>query len=128
MLLKLGPFRIIEVSPNTLIIDKDGISNAVSIDRATLASSRIAKHRKEHLPNKPFDKRDDNVDTGKRHTTTNKLADALREFTFDRIVRHVGGGGNDVQYIVRWYDFTLAGDLGKPQKHISEHFITPNWH
>lgn len=58
------------------MIDKDGIRNTVSIDRAThVPSAKTKEPRKEYTPNEFVDKRDNDVDEEAGKSTAERLDD-----------------------------------------------------
>lgn len=73
---KKGPFKVIEVPPTTITIDKHGIWNTVSTDRDTLApSEKFAEREMEYTPDELVDKPKDKVDKGAGQTDAEELAD-----------------------------------------------------
>lgn len=153
---KVGPFRVIEVSPRTVTIDEDGILNTVSSNHVTLAPTRTTVQEKRNNANngnkaelptgamhpiahqnqvmhnivntKNSDCDEGNVDNDNDEYAKglHKPAEAIQEYAAVRIVRHFGKGRN-IKFVVWWYGYTAADDTAKLPENIPEHFISRHW-
>lgn len=119
----LGPFRRVEVSPSTIIVDEDEIRNTVSIVGATLSPwGKNAEHHDEYMTNVLLmnDTKEVRVD---RRTTAKEFDDARQEYAVHRIVRHIVEGDNCRQ-LVRWNGYTTAENTAEPSEHLPKCFIS----
>lgn len=91
-------FAIVSIQSNMLGIDRHGIHNTVSIDRATLApSNELSINVSQRFPvEKDFLM--DHVANGQNTQT------APNEYTVDRVDSHKGSG-NILRYCICWYGY-----------------------
>lgn len=124
---KTGMFVVIEVTLTTVVIDEDGICNTVSLNRPTVApTTKETPTQDEKMQTEEKEAEREEKHTGDTRTEEENIANALREYSVDRKVSHVGRG-NNVKYVVGWYGYTAADDTVQPTAHIPEHFITRYW-
>lgn len=84
-----------------LTIEEDGIRSTISIDQATLApSAKNLQVHDEYAPKDPVDELYDKISAGEGQPAADEIADKLRDYAAERIVRHVGEGDN-VRYVVK---------------------------
>lgn len=110
------------VQKSTNTVDKVGISNTVSNDRAahpppifyqTLRA--ITSVQRELSPTK------DSTPCVAHGNDTSK-----DEYVVERIFRHIGEGDN-LRYVVRWYGYGPDVDTVESVHHIQQHFTTSYW-
>lgn len=94
-----------------MTIDGEGISDTVSVGRATLASTA------KETPTK-----DTRMQTDETESKREKRILPV-EFFVHPIVRHVRIG-NEIKYVLRLYGCTIANDEGQPHVDIREDCIT----
>lgn len=49
-----------------------------------------------------------------------------REFTVDRVVRHIGSGHN-LKHVIRWYGYSVKDHTIQTPHYILQHFIARYW-
>lgn len=93
---KLGPFRIVEVSPCLLPVTEDGIPISKKIKRAILALSQ--KHtavQEQRMPNEFAAKREEEGDADRGQPAADGLSNALpQKYAADSVVHHTDEGDN----------------------------------
>ena len=105
-----GPFRVRAATPTTVVVDQDGVSNRVSIDRVT------------RMPRGPRD-------TVTAAATTDPPAETPElpaEYVVDHLVAH-RETRTGIQYKVRWYGYTPADDTWEPAEDLPQAFIDRYW-
>ena len=105
-----GPFRVLSATETTVVVDQDGVSNRVSIDRAT------------KMPRGPHDA------TVAASTTDSPagIPDPPAEYVVDHLVAHREARSGS-QYKVRWYGYTPVDDTWEPAEGLPQPFIDRFW-
>lgn len=61
-----------------------------------------------------------------RHTIYSSTTAVVREYIFNRMVRHIGSGPSPT-YVVSWYGYTPKDDTIEPPEYILQHIIPWHW-
>ncbi|CDF39905.1 unnamed protein product [Chondrus crispus] len=105
-----GPFRVRSATETTVVVDQDGVSNRVSIDRIT------------RMPRGPRD-----VTTA---APTQPAAAGEPEPAAEYVIDHLVGHRENrtgAQYKVRWYGYAPADDTWEPAEGLPKGFIDRFW-
>lgn len=90
LFLKTGPFRLIEVMPTTVTIDKDGTRNTVPVDWAPVApaANKTPTEDQRMQSDKTEAKREETY-AGDMRLEEKSVANALLEYAVDRTVHSI---------------------------------------
>lgn len=89
-------------------------------------STKHAPHQDKFALTNTNDERHGNDAADEGQTTTDELAEMLRDYAVECVVHHTGKGTKDI-YVIPLCSFTPAADSVKPPKLVPKHFITPYW-
>ena len=105
-----GPFRVRSATDTTVVIDQDGVSNRVSIDRVT------------KMPRGPSGTAATTAPTDRMEETP----DPTVEYVVERVVAHRESPAG-IQYKVRWHGYSASDDTWEPAEGLPQAFIDRYW-
>lgn len=125
-----GPFKVIAANPDKVTVDEQGITNIISIDRATAVpgGEREGSGQSDGVEDaQATEEQEANYENGDaivaEPATEAQEAKVRSEYVVDLIVGHKRFR-NKRHYSARWYLQTYQNDTIEPAKNITKHFIT----
>lgn len=122
----LGTFLVVLVQPRILTNDKNGIPKSSSVDRATLVQTKTCQYNTSSDIEIQTRECESHFSEHATQTRADTAINSDREFTVQRIVRHVSFRKN-IWSVTRRYGCRAKNKTIEPPEHIPSHFIAHYW-
>lgn len=120
-------FRLIDVSPSIMMIDKDGIPNTISVDRAIVGpAARETPTDGDRAKANEADVEGEQGHAGDMRLKEENATNILQKYCVDSIVSKVRKS-NNVKYVVRRPGYAPTDDMADSPPQLFERFITCCW-